>query len=196
MNRYIESHWSLISQLLQQMGISLLANTISIKGDDARVAMRSTSFNGRDFDQDIQSPGPRKKFMLEGSISFNGRELDKRIAHKSPHYDMEESVNHKSITCRSRETRGQLLTADSRSQKNLQMRLSGSADLRHQAALKLQKTYKSFRIRRQLADCAVLVEQRWFVSVKGSFGYLKYTHFLIQKSSLGTLIIRWILTFY
>lgn len=33
---------------------------------------------------------------------------------------------------------------------------------RHQsAAVRLQKVYKSFRTRRQLADCAVLVEQRW-----------------------------------
>ena len=34
---------------------------------------------------------------------------------------------------------------------------------RHLAALKLQKTYKSFRTRRQLADCAILVEHRWLV---------------------------------
>jgi hypothetical protein len=30
------------------------------------------------------------------------------------------------------------------------------------AALRLQKVYKSFRTRRQLADCAVLVEQSWW----------------------------------
>ncbi|KAE8704616.1 hypothetical protein F3Y22_tig00110450pilonHSYRG01021 [Hibiscus syriacus] len=43
---------------------------------------------------------------------------------------------------------------------------------RYQAALKLQKVYKSFRIRRQLADCAVVAEQRWwklldFAELKG-----------------------------
>ncbi|KAJ0087734.1 hypothetical protein Patl1_32866 [Pistacia atlantica] len=33
---------------------------------------------------------------------------------------------------------------------------------RYQAALRLQKVYKSFRTRRKLADCAVLAEQRWW----------------------------------
>ncbi|CAN0879202.1 IQ domain-containing protein IQM6 [Linum grandiflorum] len=32
----------------------------------------------------------------------------------------------------------------------------------HHAATRLQKVYKSFRTRRQLADCAVLAEQRWW----------------------------------
>ncbi|KAF3586566.1 hypothetical protein F2Q69_00031726 [Brassica cretica] len=35
---------------------------------------------------------------------------------------------------------------------------------KHEAAIKLQKVYKSFRTRRKLADCAVLVEQSWLVS--------------------------------
>ncbi|KAI3676915.1 hypothetical protein L1987_86530 [Smallanthus sonchifolius] len=33
---------------------------------------------------------------------------------------------------------------------------------KHEAATKLQKVYKSFRTRRKLADCAVLVEQNWW----------------------------------
>jgi len=38
------------------------------------------------------------------------------------------------------------------------------AQAKHEAAaLRLQKVYKSFRTRRQLADCAVLVEQSWCV---------------------------------
>ncbi|KAI7749204.1 hypothetical protein M8C21_028259, partial [Ambrosia artemisiifolia] len=33
---------------------------------------------------------------------------------------------------------------------------------KHEAATKLQKVYKSFRTRRKLADCAVLIEQSWW----------------------------------
>ncbi|XP_076914608.1 IQ domain-containing protein IQM2-like [Bidens hawaiensis] len=33
---------------------------------------------------------------------------------------------------------------------------------KHEAAIKLQKVYKSFRTRRKLADCAVLIEQIWW----------------------------------
>ncbi|TVU46846.1 hypothetical protein EJB05_06418, partial [Eragrostis curvula] len=40
---------------------------------------------------------------------------------------------------------------------------TGAESPKHEAAaLKLQKVYKSFRTRRQLADCAVLVEQSWW----------------------------------
>jgi hypothetical protein len=45
-------------------------------------------------------------------------------------------------------------------------RFAGAESPKHEAAaLKLQKVYKSFRTRRQLADCAVLVEQSWWVAL-------------------------------
>ncbi|GMI63309.1 hypothetical protein like AT3G58480 [Hibiscus trionum] len=60
----------------------------------------------------------------------------------------------------------------------------------YQAALKLQKVYKSFRTRRQLADCAVIVEQKWwklldFVELKRS----SISFFEIEKPESA--VSRW-----
>ncbi|KAL1550064.1 IQ domain-containing protein IQM6-like [Salvia divinorum] len=68
--------------------------------------------------------------------------------------------------------------------------LPESDDLRHEAALRLQKTYKSFRTRRQLADCAVIAEQRWWKLL--DFAELKRTSvsfFDIEKPE--TAVQRW-----
>ncbi|EPS73557.1 hypothetical protein M569_01199 [Genlisea aurea] len=61
---------------------------------------------------------------------------------------------------------------------------------RHLAALKLQKTYKSFRTRRQLADCAVLVEQRWWKLL--DFAELKHSSVsFFEMDKHETALSRW-----
>ncbi|KAI3697010.1 hypothetical protein L6452_29702 [Arctium lappa] len=47
-------------------------------------------------------------------------------------------------------------------EESLQLSTSDSGSPKHEAATKLQKVYKSFRTRRKLADCAVLIEQSWW----------------------------------
>ncbi|KAH9740634.1 IQ domain-containing protein IQM2 [Citrus sinensis] len=61
---------------------------------------------------------------------------------------------------------------------------------KHEAAIKLQKVYKSFRTRRKLADCAVIVEQSWWKLL--DFAELKrssISFFDIEKNE--TAISRW-----
>ncbi|KAK7331482.1 hypothetical protein VNO77_25707 [Canavalia gladiata] len=61
---------------------------------------------------------------------------------------------------------------------------------KHMAALKMQKVYKSFRTRRKLADCAILIEQNWWKLL--DFAELKrssISFFDIDKHE--TAISRW-----
>ena len=49
------------------------------------------------------------------------------------------------------------------------------------AATKLQKVYKSYRTRRNLADCAVVVEELWSVSIKNQHFLALYLVKLVAK---------------
>ncbi|KAK4486600.1 hypothetical protein RD792_006851 [Penstemon davidsonii] len=111
---------------------------------------RSVSFNGRD--SKLKSFGSGK-VILEGSLSFKGRELEAKISLQSNPEEQHTMI--RSISFRSK-------NLFENNNNNVQKPSQDSGTNRHLAALKLQKTYKSFRTRRQLADCAVLVEQRWW----------------------------------
>lgn len=60
----------------------------------------------------------------------------------------------------------------------------------HEAAVKLQKVYKSFRTRRKLADCAVLVKQSWWKLL--DFAELKHSSIsFFDDGKHETAISRW-----
>ncbi|KAI0524958.1 hypothetical protein KFK09_004348 [Dendrobium nobile] len=95
------------------------------------------------------------KLIIEGSVSVERREteplqMDTKISINSPS-DEDNSSSEESPLKPSRF-----------SQEALVIPRLKLGCLKHEAALKLQKVYKSFRTRRQLADCAVLVEQSWW----------------------------------
>ncbi|KAK7345189.1 hypothetical protein VNO77_15748 [Canavalia gladiata] len=103
------------------------------------------------------------KMMLEGSVNITSRKLETVLSYKSPTVEMENDLFGKSVSTMNRNSYDNLSRSYSNfSEKNFYPSLLEPPRQRHQAALKLQKVYKSFRTRRQLADCAVLAEQRWW----------------------------------
>ncbi|KAL0925905.1 hypothetical protein M5K25_004281 [Dendrobium thyrsiflorum] len=119
-----------------------------------RSNLRSLCSNGFDSEPSPMTFGT-EKFIIEGSVSVERREteplqIETKISINSPS-DEDNSSSKESPLKPSRFSQEALVIP--------RLKLGG---LKHEAALKLQKVYKSFRTRRQLADCAVLVEQSWW----------------------------------
>ncbi|KAF5473998.1 hypothetical protein F2P56_005941 [Juglans regia] len=141
---------------------AILLRSISFGGEDVRNPLRSVSFNGRDSEPTMIKSYGLRKMVFEGSLSFERRGLETMFSSRTPSAEMENRVFGKSVSSNTKDVGDQLPRSDSLSEEKHQSPLTDPKKHRCQAALKLQKVYKSFRTRRQLADCAVLVEQRWW----------------------------------
>lgn len=142
---------------------AVLVKSINYEGGDGRNLLRSVSFNGRDSKPTTPlETYSSEKVIFHGSMSFKGKELDSMFSFKTPRTDMRKDVFDKAITSKVQDFGDQTPRSESSSDQNPKPPLL-EPNQRYQAALRLQKVYKSFRTRRQLADCAVLVEQRWYV---------------------------------
>ncbi|WZY95625.1 hypothetical protein YC2023_067954 [Brassica napus] len=116
---------------------SITVKSISF-GDDneCKTPKRSVNFSDRTLEPTIlKSIGSGGKMVVEKSVSFKGMQLERMIENG---FEIDNA-----------EIASELSVLDPKNPK-------------HEAAIKLQKVYKSFRTRRKLADCAVLVEQSWW----------------------------------
>lgn len=133
--------------------------------DMDRLFVRSLSFDNLSTLDTLESPSAlldaltSKRLVARGPLSCEKREFDPfqvetTVSTVSPK-PAKKSCNYKPIS---------LSRYESLENLPLNSPVIGMVSPKHQAAaIRVQKVYKSFRTRRQLADCAVLVEQRWFV---------------------------------
>ncbi|CAH8369965.1 unnamed protein product [Eruca vesicaria subsp. sativa] len=152
---------------------SITVKSISLGDDDeCKTPKRSVNFNDKTLEPTIlKSVGSGGKMVVEKSVSFKGMQLERMIS-------LNRSVLKEDHT---KENGFELDNAIS---------VLDPSNPKHEAAIKLQKVYKSFRTRRKLADCAVLVEQSWWKLL--DFAELKrssISFFEIEKHE--TAVSRW-----
>lgn len=141
---------------------AVLVRSISFQDGEMRNPLRSVSFNGRDSESTVAKSYSSHRMRFERPIATRTRELETVYSFKTPSAEMENSEFGSSVGSKNCD---QFRNEQFWTPRNYPTpRYSEPRNEHYRAALKLQKVYKSFRTRRQLADCAVLVEQRWFVS--------------------------------
>lgn len=132
---------------------SVTVKSISFGDDDeCKTPKRSVNFNHATLEPTIFKSMGSGKMVVEKSVSFKGMQLERMISLNRSVFKEDYSKDN------GFEIAKELSVLDPRNPK-------------HEAAIKLQKVYKSFRTRRKLADCAVLVEQSWLVFSTQNFPF-------------------------
>ncbi|KAK6937011.1 hypothetical protein RJ641_034041, partial [Dillenia turbinata] len=140
---------------------SVVVKYVCLGDNEWRTPLRSISFKGQDSEPTIMQSSHSGEMVLEGSVSFRIKKLEKMIPVKVHTLNEEQDISSKSNAKESKEMTALSPRSDCSSEVS-PLALLDLGDFKHEAALKLQKVYKSFRTRRKLADCAVLVEQSWW----------------------------------
>ncbi|WJZ88444.1 hypothetical protein VitviT2T_007742 [Vitis vinifera] len=169
---------------------SVVVKSISFGDNEVKTAKRSVSFNGRNSEPTIMRSLGSGKMILEGSVSFERGELETKVLIKAPSLDKEKSMITRSASTEQNQVDNYSSRSDITTEMIPRSPLSDSSHPKHEAALKLQKVYKSFRTRRKLADCAVLIVQNWWQLL--DFAELKHSSisfFEIEKHESA--ISRW-----
>lgn len=166
----------LASQSDSETGLdSVVVKSIDFGHDEQKTPLRSVSFKSHDTEPTVLQSEGSGRMSIEKTISFrtmgSAMELKRTSSEEKPEF----SEFHR------------LGSMNKESQKSP---LAYTSSPKHEAALKLQKVYKSFRTRRKLADCAVLIEQSWWKLL--DFAELKHSSIsFFDLDKHETAVSRW-----
>lgn len=149
---------------------TFIARSLSFEGDDIETALQSISFKSLDSESGIVKSVEPPKLALERSVAYIDMDQGSPVAINSSPSHAEDNVTLVEVGSNSEQSGDYSPSIDMPTNNHLKPPRSKAPE--HLAALRLQKTYKSFRIRRQLADCAVLAEQRWLVYFTSLYCFL------------------------
>ncbi|KAM7257566.1 hypothetical protein ACFE04_013307 [Oxalis oulophora] len=125
---------------------SVIFESIRLGDEQVRTTMRSVSFKTRNMEPMVSKSLSSGRLVKEGSVNFKGRDFEIMISNH-----LQKQSNNAYVPSVQKPEELILEVQDPNSPK-------------HKTAEKLQKVHKSFRARRHLVDCAVLVEQNWYES--------------------------------
>ncbi|KAI4317476.1 hypothetical protein L6164_025343 [Bauhinia variegata] len=168
---------------------SVVVKSIDFGDVEDKTPLRSVSFKSHDSNPTILKSLGSGKMTVEVSVSFKRKDMGEVMSTKTLPFDSETYMPTTKISSKSQEMDDQCLRSECQVEE-IQSALLDPNNPKHAAALKLQKVYKSFRTRRKLADCAILVEQSWWKLL--DFAELKHSSisfFDIEKHE--TAISRW-----
>ncbi|KAK2438209.1 hypothetical protein P8452_33946 [Trifolium repens] len=169
---------------------SMVVKSINFGNDEIKTPLRSISFKSEDLEPTILKSVGSGKMTIETSVSFKRNDFDNILSTNTLSFDKENNNNNMLISKKSIDFDDLSLKSERQEAETIQSALLNPNSPKHKAALKLQKVYKSFRTRRKLADCAILVEQSWWKLL--DFAELKrssISFFDIEKHE--TAISRW-----